>query len=156
MIEMTMRQQDAIEPPKAGTTAQQLALRALAAIDQDALACHLHQKGRMVALRRGNAGRGAEKCQGEHGGHASSGTLAGLSASNATRAAARTGRSTRRRARRGVRGSHDQTKNAKTTPCTVQIIEEFRPTRRARCPARTFDTSGKTGAELHHPPIVNS
>jgi len=50
VIEMSVRQQDAIEPPEAGAAAQQLALRALAAINQDALARGLHQEGRMVAL----------------------------------------------------------------------------------------------------------
>ncbi|MGY4454995.1 hypothetical protein ACVWZR_009655 [Bradyrhizobium sp. i1.3.1] len=50
MIEMPVRQQDAVEPAKAGAAAQQLALRTLAAINQDALASGLHQEGRMVAL----------------------------------------------------------------------------------------------------------
>lgn len=50
MIEMTVCQQDAVEPPKAGAAAQQLALRALTAINQDTLAGGLHEEGRMVAL----------------------------------------------------------------------------------------------------------
>lgn len=109
VVEMAMRQQDAVEPPEACATAQQLALRALAAIDQDALARGFHQKRRMVALRRGNAGRGAEKRQGEHGRQMSSGSgsrfrsTGGLTAPNATRAAARTGPSIPHRARQAAR-----------------------------------------------------
>ncbi|MGY3345361.1 hypothetical protein ACVWYK_004130 [Bradyrhizobium sp. USDA 4470] len=66
VIEMTMREQNAIKPPKAGATPQQLALRTFAAIDQHAFARDLQEDCRMIALCRGNAGRGAEKCQGEH------------------------------------------------------------------------------------------
>src|SRR5438270_3739323 len=95
---MTVRQQDAVEPPKARAAAQQLALRTLAAIDEDALACCLHQESRMVALRRWNARRSPEKCQGEHGRQ-----CPGFTAPNATRAAARTGPSIPYRARQAVR-----------------------------------------------------
>src|SRR3954463_2051751 len=66
MIKMAVRQQDAVKAPKAGPAPQQLALGALTAIDQDAPARRLDQKGRMVALCGRNAGRGPEKCQGEH------------------------------------------------------------------------------------------
>ncbi len=66
---MTVRQQDAIETPKAGTAPQQLTLGPLAAIDQDALARSLDKKGWMIAFCGRNAGRSPKKCQGEHGRH---------------------------------------------------------------------------------------
>jgi hypothetical protein len=62
VIEMTMRQQDAVEPPKADAAPQQLALGPLAAINQDPLAFRLHEEGWMVTFRGRNACRRPEKC----------------------------------------------------------------------------------------------
>src|SRR3954471_3333627 len=126
VIEMGMRQQNAVKPPKPRTAAQQLALRTLAAIDEDALARSLHEESRMVALRRRNACRGPKECQGEHARQ-----YPGFTAPNATRAAARTEPIDPHQA--PVPAGRSK-KNAKTTPCTVQIIEEFAP--RGGCPAR--------------------
>jgi hypothetical protein len=55
VVEMAMRQQEPVEPPKADPAAQQLALRPLSAIHQDALICRLDEKPRMVAFGRRNA-----------------------------------------------------------------------------------------------------
>jgi hypothetical protein len=52
---MAMRQQEPVEPPKADPAAQQLALRSLSAIHQDALIYRLDEKPRMVAFGRRNA-----------------------------------------------------------------------------------------------------
>ena len=61
-----MRQQNIGETAEAGAGAQQLALRPLAAIDQEALAAGAHQQGRQAALGRGRGRRRAEKSQLEH------------------------------------------------------------------------------------------
>ena len=50
MIEMRMRQQDVIEAAETSAGAQQLPLRALAAIDQEALAASAYQQRRQTAL----------------------------------------------------------------------------------------------------------
>jgi len=55
VVEMAMRQQEPVEPSKADSAAQQLALRPLSAIHQDALICRLDEKSRMVAFGRRNA-----------------------------------------------------------------------------------------------------
>ena len=66
MIEMRMGQQHMAEPAKSGPGAQDLPLRALAAIDQKPLSAGADQQGRQAALGRGRARRGAEKGQLEH------------------------------------------------------------------------------------------
>src|SRR5690242_8564606 len=66
MIEMGVRQQQPIEPSEACAAPQQLALRALAAIDHDAMPACFHEQSRMIALRRWHAGGGAEESQVEH------------------------------------------------------------------------------------------
>jgi tRNA dimethylallyltransferase len=66
MVEMRMRQQNVAEAAEAGPGTQQLALRALAAIDEETLAAGAHQQGRQSALGRWGARGGAEKCQLEH------------------------------------------------------------------------------------------
>jgi hypothetical protein len=54
VVEMGVGQQNPIEPPEAGAAPQQLALRPLPAIDQDAVTSSLHQKTRMIAPLRGS------------------------------------------------------------------------------------------------------
>src|SRR5712672_2325805 len=66
VVEMPVRQQEPAEPPEAGAAPEQLALRALPTIDNDAMAAGFHQKAWMIALRRWDAGRGSEKGQIEH------------------------------------------------------------------------------------------
>jgi hypothetical protein len=66
MVEMTVREQDTIEPPEAGAAAQELTLRAFAAIDEDAVTSGLDQKARMVTLGGGNAGGCAKEGEREH------------------------------------------------------------------------------------------
>jgi hypothetical protein len=51
MVEMAVGQQEPVEPPEAGSTAQQLALRALPAIDQDALVSSLEKVPSAIAPR---------------------------------------------------------------------------------------------------------
>ncbi|CDX37672.1 hypothetical protein MPLA_2130009 [Mesorhizobium sp. ORS 3359] len=68
MVEMRMREQQAMKPPEARAAAQQLALRAFPAINQKSVASGLDEQGRVVSLGRGYAGRGAKKRQFEdHG-----------------------------------------------------------------------------------------
>ena len=52
---MAMGQQEPVEPSKAGAAAQQLALRPLSAVHQDALTSGLDEETRMVAFSRWNA-----------------------------------------------------------------------------------------------------
>src|SRR5262249_36253453 len=66
MVQMAVRQQDAVEPSEARATAQQLTLGALAAIHQHAVTSRLHQKPGMIALRRRDTRRGSKKGQVEH------------------------------------------------------------------------------------------
>ena len=53
VVEMAMRQQEPVEPSEASAAPQQLALRTLSAVDQDAVAPGLHEKARMVAVADG-------------------------------------------------------------------------------------------------------
>ncbi len=66
MVEMGMRQEDMAETAEAGTGAQQLARRALAAVDQIALAAGADQQCRQAAPGRGRACGGAEEGEVEH------------------------------------------------------------------------------------------
>src|ERR1044071_4007673 len=66
MIEMRMVQQHMTEPAKPGAGAQDLALRALAAIDQKPLSAGADQQGRQAAFGRWRARCGAEEGQLEH------------------------------------------------------------------------------------------
>ena len=66
VIEMTVGQEDPVEPSETGATPEQLALCPLPAIDQDAIVTRFHQNAWMIALRRWDAGRGSEKGQIEH------------------------------------------------------------------------------------------
>jgi hypothetical protein len=52
MVEMGMCEQQAVKPPEAGTTAQQLTLRAFPAVDQNAVASSLNKQGRVTAVGR--------------------------------------------------------------------------------------------------------
>jgi hypothetical protein len=71
MVEMAMRQQQAMQPAESGTALEQLALSALTAIDHDATAAGLDKEARMAAVRRGDARRGAEEGDVEHHRHLS-------------------------------------------------------------------------------------
>src|SRR6185312_12012508 len=66
VVEVTVGQQEPVEPPESGAGPEQLTLRALPAIDQDPIAAGFHQEPGMVSLRRWDAGRGSEKSQVEH------------------------------------------------------------------------------------------
>lgn len=43
MVEMRVREEQAMKPPQAGAAAQQLALRAFSAVDQNSVAACLHK-----------------------------------------------------------------------------------------------------------------
>jgi len=66
MVEMGMREQQAMKPSEAGAAAQQLALRAFPAVDQNSVSSDLDKQGRVISLGRGYAGRGAKKRQFEN------------------------------------------------------------------------------------------
>jgi hypothetical protein len=66
MVEMTVCQQEPIEPSKAGTAPKQLPLSAFAAIHQDPVATRFHEEPRMVAISRWNARGSPEISQTEH------------------------------------------------------------------------------------------
>jgi hypothetical protein len=66
VVEMAMRQQQAIQSAESGAAPEQLALRALPAIDHDAAATRLNQKARVIAIGGRNAGGRPEKGQIEH------------------------------------------------------------------------------------------
>lgn len=51
MVEMAVRQQQAMQPAEAGAAPEQLALSALTAIDHDAMATGLDKEARMAAVR---------------------------------------------------------------------------------------------------------
>lgn len=48
---IAVRQHEPVEPPEASAAPEQLALRALPAVDHDAVAPGIHQEARMVAVR---------------------------------------------------------------------------------------------------------
>lgn len=68
MVEMGMRELQAMKAPEAGAASQQLAQRAFPAIDQNSMASGLDKQGRVISLGRGHAGRGAKKRQSENHG----------------------------------------------------------------------------------------
>src|SRR6202051_5369119 len=51
VVEMGVRQQEAVEPSEASAAPQHLALRTLSAVNHDAVSPGLQQKARMVAIR---------------------------------------------------------------------------------------------------------
>jgi hypothetical protein len=68
---MAMRQQQAIQSAESGAAPEQLALRALPAIDHDAAAACLDQKARVITIGRRDAGRCSEEGEIEHRGQSS-------------------------------------------------------------------------------------
>jgi hypothetical protein len=66
VVEIGMRQQQPIQSPEPGPASEQLTLGAFAAIHQNPVAAGLDEKAWMVAVRRRNACRRAEKGHSEH------------------------------------------------------------------------------------------
>jgi hypothetical protein len=66
MVEMAVGQHDPVDPSEAGAAAQQLTLRSLAAINQDAITSCLDEKSRLVTPVRRNACRRAEEGECKH------------------------------------------------------------------------------------------
>ena len=66
MVEMPMCQQDTIQPLEANAAAQELALGAFPAIDEETIFSVYQHRGRQPALCRGSGSGGAEKDQFEH------------------------------------------------------------------------------------------
>src|SRR5262245_12566391 len=66
MIEMPMRQQDTIQPPEAQPAAQNLPLRALSAVHQEAIFLKHHNLGTQPALYRWCAGGSTQEYNLEH------------------------------------------------------------------------------------------
>ena len=67
MVEVTMREQKAIQSAESGAAPEQLALRAFAAVHHYAMTPGLHKKAWMATVRGRDAGRGAKESQVEHG-----------------------------------------------------------------------------------------
>jgi hypothetical protein len=66
VIQMAVRQQEPIEPSKAGATPQLLALSTLPAIHENSVAARFNEEAWMIAFCRWNACQRTEKCQVEH------------------------------------------------------------------------------------------
>jgi hypothetical protein len=66
MVEMTVCQQEPIQPSKTDSAPEQLPLSPLSAIYQDPVAACLNEEPRMVAIGRWNARGSPEKSQTEH------------------------------------------------------------------------------------------
>jgi hypothetical protein len=66
MVEMAVREQDPVKPPKARPAAEQLTLYPFAAIDENTMPACPNEKARMIAVCRRNARRGSQECEFEH------------------------------------------------------------------------------------------